>query len=106
MFFLLPLNRFLSSVKISYFLLQAQEIIFLFLLLTLNQFFSFRNRDVFRNLRNIYDEDFLRNVNGYMFKVNNKDTRTTSMTSFCVSIVNFEHIPHLALVFLLLTLNK
>ena len=33
-----------------------------------------------------------------MFKVNNKDTRTG------VFIVNFEHISHLALVFLLLTL--
>ena len=32
-----------------------------------------------------------------MFKVNNKDTRTT--------IVSFEHISHLVLVFLLLTLN-
>ena len=27
-----------------------------------------------------------------MFKVNNKNTRTTSMTSFGVYIVNFEHI--------------
>ena len=36
-----------------------------------------------------------------MFKVNNKDTRTTS-----VFIVNFEYISHLVLVFLLLTLNK
>ena len=34
-----------------------------------------------------------------MFKVNNKDTRTG------VFIVNFEHISHLILVFLLLTLN-
>ena len=33
-----------------------------------------------------------------MFKVNNKDTR-------CVFIVNVEYISHLALVFLLLTLN-
>ena len=33
-----------------------------------------------------------------MFKVNNKDTRTG------VFIVNFEHISHLVLVFLLLTL--
>ena len=31
-----------------------------------------------------------------MFKVNNKDTRTTT--------VNFEHISHIALVFLFLTL--
>ena len=48
-----------------------------------------------------------------MFKDNNKDTRTTPMASFwCrqwhrsgVFIVNFEHISHLALVFLLLTCN-
>ena len=41
-----------------------------------------------------------------MFKVKNKDTRTTSL--WCrsgVFIVNFEHVSHLALVFLLLTLN-
>ena len=37
-----------------------------------------------------------------MFKVNNKDTKTTP---FGVFIVNFEHVSHLALVFLLLTLN-
>ena len=37
-----------------------------------------------------------------MFKVNNKDTRTMPG----VFIVNFEHISHLVLVFLLLTLNK
>ena len=36
-----------------------------------------------------------------MFKVNNKDTRRRSG----IFIVNFEHIPHLVLVFLLLTLN-
>ena len=34
-----------------------------------------------------------------MFKANNKDTGSTPF------IVNFEHISHLALVFLLLTLN-
>ena len=42
-----------------------------------------------------------------MFKVNNKDTGTTSM-QWCrsgVFIVNFEQISHLVLVFLLLTLN-
>ena len=39
-----------------------------------------------------------------MFKVNNKGTRTTPM-GFGVFIVNFEHILHLALAFLLLTLN-
>ena len=40
-----------------------------------------------------------------MFKINNKDTRTTSMTSSGVFIVNFEHTSYLILVFLLLTLN-
>ena len=60
-------------------------------------------------------------ANIYLFKVNNrntrkkceissklttKNTRTTSMTSFCCFIVNFEHISHLFLVSLLLTLNK
>ena len=36
-----------------------------------------------------------------MFKVNNKDARRRSG----IFIVNFEHIPHLVQVFLLLTLN-
>ena len=39
-----------------------------------------------------------------MFKVNNKNKRTTSMTS--VFLVNFKDISHLFLVFLLLTLIK
>ena len=39
-----------------------------------------------------------------MFKDNNKDTRTTQRRSD-VFIVNFEYFSHLALVFLLLTLN-
>ena len=30
-----------------------------------------------------------------MFKVNNKDTIMTPMASFCVFIVNIEHISHL-----------
>ena len=34
-----------------------------------------------------------------MFKVNNKNTRTTSMTLFLCFIVNFVHISHLFLVF-------
>ena len=38
-----------------------------------------------------------------MFKVNNKDTRMKRRSG--VFIVNFEHISHLVLVFLLLTLN-
>ena len=38
-----------------------------------------------------------------MFKVNNKVTRTTPLA--LTFIVNFEHISHLVLVFLLLTLN-
>ena len=29
-------------------------------------------------------------ANHYIFKVNNKDTRTTSMTSFCIFIVNLK----------------
>ena len=36
-------------------------------------------------------------------KVNNKDTRATPCSA--VFIVNFEHISHLVLVFLLITLN-
>ena len=42
-----------------------------------------------------------------MFKVNNKDTRKTPMTSWCydVFIVNFEHILYLVLLFVLLTWN-
>ena len=40
-----------------------------------------------------------------MFKANNKDTEMMPLESFCVFIVNFEHISHLVLVFLLLTLN-
>ena len=41
-----------------------------------------------------------------MFKVNNKDTRTTPSASLlCLFTVNFEHISHLVLVFLLLILN-
>ena len=41
-----------------------------------------------------------------MFKVNNKNTRMRSITSFWSLIVNFEHISDLFLVFLLLTLKK
>ena len=39
-----------------------------------------------------------------MFKANNKDARTMPMASF-VFIFNFEHTPHVVLVFLLSTLN-
>ena len=39
-----------------------------------------------------------------MFKVNNKDTKTTPVRRSDVFISNFEHISHLAPVFLLLTL--
>ena len=38
-----------------------------------------------------------------MFKVNNKDTRRRRSGVF---IINFEHISHLDLVFLLLTLSR
>ena len=41
-----------------------------------------------------------------MFKVNNKDTRTTPWRRSGIFIVNFEHISHLVLVFLLLTLSR
>ena len=40
-----------------------------------------------------------------MFKVGHKDIRTTPMTSG-VFIADVEHISHLALVFLLLNLNR
>ena len=41
-----------------------------------------------------------------MFKINNKDTRTTLCCRSDVFIVNFEHISHLVLVFLLLILSR
>ena len=41
-----------------------------------------------------------------MFQINNENTRTTSVTSSGVFIVNLEHISHLFLVFLLLALKK
>ena len=43
----------------------------------------------------------------YLLKVNNRSTRTRCeiCSKSAVFIVNFEHISHLALVFLLLTLN-
>ena len=40
-----------------------------------------------------------------MLKVNNKDTRKTPSRRSDVFIVNFEHISHIVLVFLLLTLD-
>ena len=43
---------------------------------------------------------------GKSVQVNNKDTRTTSITPFWCLIVNFEEISLIVLVFLLLTLNK
>ena len=41
-----------------------------------------------------------------MFKVNNKNTTATSMTSLWRFIVKFEHISHLFLGFPLLTMDK
>ena len=41
-----------------------------------------------------------------MFKVNNKNTRMASMTSFWCFIVNFEHNSHLCLVFQLETYDQ
>ena len=40
-----------------------------------------------------------------MCKVDNKENRTSSMTSFWCPYVNFKHIPHLVLLFLLRTLS-
>ena len=42
----------------------------------------------------------------YMFKFNSKNTRTTSVRRCGGIIVNFEHVLHLFLVFLSLTLNE
>ena len=42
----------------------------------------------------------------YMFKVNNRNTQWRQWLRSGVFIVNFEHISHLILVFLLLTLSK
>ena len=44
-------------------------------------------------------------ANNYMFKVNNRNTRRHWRRSG-IFIVNFEHISHLALLFLLLTLSR
>ena len=41
-----------------------------------------------------------------MFKVNNKNNRAASWLRSGVFIVNFEHISHLIITFLMLTLNK
>ena len=41
-----------------------------------------------------------------MFKANNKDTRTTSMASSGIFLINLEHISHLILVFLSFTLSR
>ena len=41
-----------------------------------------------------------------MSKVNNKDTRTTLLTSFGPLIVKFEHTSHVYAMFWLLTLNR
>ena len=41
-----------------------------------------------------------------MFKFNNKNTKTTSLRRPGVYIVNSEHISHILLVSLLLSLNK
>ena len=46
----------------------------------------------------------------YLLKINNRNTRTkykicSKLTIKTINIVNFEHISHVVLVFLLLTLN-
>ena len=43
---------------------------------------------------------------GNLFKVNDKDTKTTSRRRSGVFIVNTEQISHIVVMFLLLTLNK
>ena len=45
-------------------------------------------------------------ANIYLFKVNNKNIRTTSLTSFLCFNYLIAHISHLFLLFLLSTLNK
>ena len=44
-------------------------------------------------------------IDNYMFKVNNRNTRKQG-TKYVQTCSNFEHISHLALVSLLLTLNS
>ena len=41
-----------------------------------------------------------------MFEVNNEDARTMPMALFWCVFVNFEHISHLVVLFLLLTLSR
>ena len=41
-----------------------------------------------------------------LFKINNKNTRATSLTSFCCLLCNCERISHIVLEFVLLTLNN
>ena len=66
-----------------------------------------------RNYSNVDDNPAV----NFMFKVNNRNTRTRCETCSKLTIkitgrrsgifvVNFEHIPHLVLVFLLLTLSR
>ena len=55
------------------------------------------------NPLNIY---FFKVNNRNTFKVNNKDSKTTLMTSPGVFIFNFEQILDIALLFSMLTLNK
>ena len=52
----------------------------------------------------LYDSVYSYPVGIYQFKVNNRNTRTRC--DICSKlIVNFEHISHLVLMFLLLTMN-
>ena len=56
---------------------------------------------------NYFHKEFHHNaVDNYIFKVNNKNTRIMPMGRSGVFIVNFEHIPHLVLLVLLLTLSR
>ena len=61
----------------------------------------------------IYDYEDFYSANIYFFKFNNRNTRKRYETCSKLTIkspkrviVNFEHISHLFLVFLLLTLNR
>ena len=73
-----------------------------------------RNSDVASFV--VYSVQSIFPAGNYMFKVSNKNTRTRCENMFKVNnkdtwrrsgvfIVNFEHISHLALVFLLFTFN-
>ena len=65
--------------------------------------------NVFKIIVTSFHKNKWENVNfpagNYMFRVNNRDTRARCEICSGILIVNFEHISHLLLVFLLLTLS-